>query len=490
MLSKMGILYLSLLIVPFVLGANEDFKTIGRDEFEEKVKAGEKFFLAFVKKSCEHCKKLAEKIPEFEKLAKKAKLDVKFYRMDANSVELLDKELMDELKIPGVPTIYFYNGDRKGIHYNAPREGQDLFNFANNVVSHEIKQIKTKKQLDEFKKSSSGAILFILDSEKDVEKINELSHSMYDKLFGYALKKSEAGKSLSDYVYVYGIAKPLSLNKKDYEEKVGEKGAFAKWVKLASLQLISTFPKEAADIFSAGIEHVLFYIEHSKAIEEAIPWLEKLATRKRGKLIFATIDRDDESTKDALEFFGIEPQDTRTAVRIFSTSTKQQYRLDFVPLDEGVLKNWLNQFDQGLVDVYRKSQALPEGWDEKPVKILVNDNFESIALDPEFNVFVKFYAPWCTHCQNMLPEFEDLAKKAQKSKKMKNVVIAKIDATENDIDDGFKEIEGFPTLRLYKANSNDVIEYSGDRTTEEMFKFLEENVEKYEPKKTEEKDEL
>ena len=43
---------------------------------------------------------------------------------------------------------------------------------------------------------------------------------------------------------------------------------------------------------------------------------------------------------------------------------------------------------------------------------------------------------------------------------------------------------------IFQANSNDVIEYSGDRTTEEMFKFLEKNVEKYEPKKTEEKDEL
>ena len=38
MLSKMGILYLSLLVVPFILGASDDFKTIGRDEFEEKVK--------------------------------------------------------------------------------------------------------------------------------------------------------------------------------------------------------------------------------------------------------------------------------------------------------------------------------------------------------------------------------------------------------------------------------------------------------------------
>lgn len=61
------------------------------------------------------------------------------------------------------------------------------------------------------------------------------------------------------------------------------------------------------------------------------------------------------------------------------------FRLDFVPLDEGVLKNWLNQFDQGLVDVYRKSQALPEEWNEKPVKILVNDNFESVCY---FSCFI------------------------------------------------------------------------------------------------------
>ena len=52
-----------------------------------------------------------------------------------------------------------------------------------------------------------------------------------------------------------------------------------------------------------------------------------------------------------------------------------------------------------------------------------------------------------------------------------------MDATENDLppDVGFT-VEGFPTLKLFKANSNEVVDYGGDRSFADLQKFLKENA--------------
>jgi hypothetical protein len=57
------------------------------------------------------------------------------------------------------------------------------------------------------------------------------------------------------------------------------------------------------------------------------------------------------------------------------------------------------------------------------------------------------------------------------------VVIAKMDSTENDIpaSAGY-EVEGFPTLKLIKAETNEVVDYEGDRSMDSLFEFLKENA--------------
>jgi len=60
--------------------------------------------------------------------------------------------------------------------------------------------------------------------------------------------------------------------------------------------------------------------------------------------------------------------------------------------------------------------------------------------------FVKFYAPWCTHCQRMAPIWEKLADQAVSREWP--VKIAEVDCTSSgDICDKAK-IKGFPTLVL------------------------------------------
>ena len=101
-----------------------------------------------------------------------------------------------------------------------------------------------------------------------------------------------------------------------------------------------------------------------------------------------------------------------------------------------------------------------------------------------------FYAPWCGHCKQLIPKYEEAAKKL-KAKNPK-IVLAKMDATENEVES--VSIRGFPTIKFYPGNKKDKapLDYDGNRTTEDIIKFIKTNAYNtvvYEEEKKEEKTE-
>ncbi|KAH8046128.1 hypothetical protein JL722_13849 [Aureococcus anophagefferens] len=81
------------------------------------------------------------------------------------------------------------------------------------------------------------------------------------------------------------------------------------------------------------------------------------------------------------------------------------------------------------------------------------------ASDADF--FVLFHAPWCGHCASLAPTWEA----ARLYAPVDSVVVARMDATKNEIDDPGVLVDGFPTIYLFPPTATPSPRSTSTRTT-------------------------
>lgn len=181
------------------------------------------------------------------------------------------------------------------------------------------------------------------------------------------------------------------------------------------------------------------------------------------------VDADVEENSRISEFFGLTDKDF-PCLRLINVreDDMKKYKPEFTELTSENINTFLDSYLSGELKAHLMTEEVPEDWDKKPVKVLVGKNFNEVAKDKSKNVFVEFYAPWCGHCKQLAPIWDQLGEKFKDSE---DIVIAKMDSTANELED--IKIEGFPTLKFFPKDSDEVIEYRGARTLESLKKFVE-----------------
>jgi len=211
--------------------------------------------------------------------------------------------------------------------------------------------------------------------------------------------------------------------------------------------------------------------------DDKLKKMRAMAKSSKGKMLFVTINTDEEDHKRILEFFGITESELPTyrAIKLGEDMAK------FKPEDDAFenAEQFVTDFLEGKLKQHLMSQEIPEDWDKEGVKVLVGKNFQEVALNAEKDVLVEFYAPWCGHCKQLTPIWDELG---EKYKDHETIVIAKMDSTANELEE--VKVQGFPTIKLFKKGTNEIVDYNGDRTVAGFSKFLES------PPKDQPKDEL
>jgi len=242
--------------------------------------------------------------------------------------------------------------------------------------------------------------------------------------------------------------------------------ALNQWMEAASIPMLVTFSEDYIEpIFGKGKDALILFTNDDSAAYNQV--YQQAAEQLNGQIIFVRSGTEDGIQQRLAEFIGVTAADAPT-IRLLSPGEDMKKfvfpgSLDTVSVH--AIKNYLDEYKSGALRPHLKSE--PEATEVTPETILVGTNFERIVNDPSKDVLVKYYAPWCGHCKALAPVWAELAEHVAE---IDDLVIAKFDATANEVDG--LAIKGYPTLKFYPKDNKDGVEYDADRDLEAFKEWL------------------
>lgn len=330
----------------------------------------------------------------------------------------------------------------------------------------------TKDTLEEFKTTDKVVLVayFASDDKASNQTYAALAENGRDEYIFGATNDAELAKAEGVTQPSLVLYKDFDEGKSTFSEKFTEE-ALRAFAKSASTPLIGEVgPETYQGYMAAGIPLAYIFSETPEERAELAKSLKSVAEKYKGKLNFATIDA---------KAFGAHagnlnlPTDKWPAFAIQDTLTDEKFPFDGNKLTEKKVGAFVKEYVDGKLEPSVKSEPVPEK-NDGPVTVIVATEFKKIVMDQvDKDVLVEYYAPWCGHCKALAPTYEKLGELYQGNDFANKVVIAKVDATTNDVPE---KIQGFPTIKLYPANKKDSpVDYSGSRTLEDLANFIKDN---------------
>ncbi|XP_028905095.1 protein disulfide-isomerase A2 [Ornithorhynchus anatinus] len=447
-----------------------DILVLHRHNFDLALRAHPYLLVEFYAPGCRHCQALA---PEFSKAAallKNVSSELRLAKVDG----VVEKELSEEFAVGGFPALKLFKlGNRSDpVDYLGRREAGAIVRWLLRKAGPSTTLLEDEAAATRFIDSQDPVVVlgFFSDLQGDnAAVVTTIAEDAVDFSFGLTDRPELFQK--------YGVSRDtVVLFKKFDEGRVDfpvdgdlDLEEFSHFLLMHSLELVMEFNSQTSSkIFEAKVlNHLLLFVNQTLEAHRALrPAFYEAAAPFRGQVLFVVVDVAGDNDH-VLQYFGLNATAVPT-LRFINVETTRKYMPQPGPVTAASVTAFCQDVLGGKIKPYLKSQEIPPDWDQRPVKVLVGKNFEQVAFDETKNVFVKFYAPWCTHCREMAPAWEELA---DKYREQEDILIAELDSTANELEDF--TISGFPTLKYFPAGpGRKVVEYKGARDLDAFSKFL------------------
>ena len=426
---------------------------------------------------CGHCKALAPKYDEAAKLLSENEetKQIRIAKMDADA----QKSVPGRYGVSGFPTIkLFRNGEVAG-EYEGDRTAEGIVDFMKKKAAVAVnKEMTDAKALKTLTKSATQPTLLALCSSKehvDYKYFKAVVSKMADT--GLEIYHSQTPSVLEAFGFFSSgcniqMYRPQEGGKK--ANKVTYKGTVFKdklreWIVSNALTPFAAYSPATQKLFTIVGRNIIRIIRAADAPAMDLKALGEVA-KKNPEFQFAL--------SDAADYAGdVEAHCTKGAkVCVLAQDVKKNrvYGMEESTVNADTVSAFIQAFNEKKLKVKVKSEPTPAPNKAGDVGVVVGTTFESEVINNDKDVFIEFYAPWCGHCKNLAPKYEQLAKEMEAD--FDKLSIVKLDLTNNDLPADYKEIyavSGFPTIYFApKGKKTQPIKFEGDRDVEAMKKWL------------------
>jgi protein disulfide-isomerase A1 len=450
--------------------AESDVLSLTSDTFKSTVDNENLILVEFFAPWCGHCKALA---PHYEEAATTLKAKgIPIAKVDC--VE--EADLCQTQGVQGYPTLKVF---RKGesTEYAGARK-------ADGIVSYMVKQSLpavsevTSANHTEFQTADKIVAVAYVNSKTEpaaTEFAAAAEKHRNDYLFGMVTDADVAASAAvtPPAIVVY---RSFDAPRVEYPYPIGsvKEEDIGTWIKDLSIPIIDEVSGENYATYAQSGKPLayLFLDPTDEKKEEYISVMKPVAEKYKSKINFVWID----AVKFGDHAKALNLGETKWPAFVIQDLTNQlKYPISqSETLTTDLIEKQASQYVDGKLEPVLKSEPIPEN-DNEPVTTLVGKNFDSIVFDDSKDVFVEFYAPWCGHCKKLKPTWDSLGSHYTEIKD--KIVIAKMDATENDLPPSVPfRIAGFPTIKFKAAGQKEFVDYDGDRSLESMIAFVEEHA--------------
>jgi len=455
--------------------------TLTTENFDEVVNNADVILVEFYAPWCGHCKRLA---PEYEAAAKDLKEHeppIPLAKVDATE----EPELATRYGVSGYPTMKLFRRGR-AYEYEGGRDHNKIVNYMMQQASPPSVEVKSVKAMRNILRSAEDVTIIGCFSGEDDSALdvyqdagNKLRSEFEFRHVFDADVMSNLGASAGDILLFHPERFHSKFEQKRYKLQLSadtDKDALEKFYRAHSVPMVGQRTKDNKDkryeqrplvVVYYGVDFSFDYRKATQIVRNKV-----LAVANDFKDVTFAIANEDDFT-DELKRVGLEDSPEEINVIAYDKEDKRYPMEPSEEFDGDVLSEFVSEFKAGNIKPKIKSAPKPKK-NKGPVKVVVGDTFDEIVMDDSKDVLIEFYAPWCGHCKKLDPIYKKLGKKFKDNS---NIIIAKMDATANDVPSSAFQVSGFPTIYFSPAGKKDSpIKYEGGRSLDDLFEYVNKQV--------------
>ncbi|KAK4532571.1 hypothetical protein CCYA_CCYA12G3428 [Cyanidiococcus yangmingshanensis] len=468
--------------------------------FDKQIASHRLALVKFVAPWCGHCKRMKD---DWDAAAK-ALSDQKGLlvgEVDAT----VETKLRDRFDIRGFPTIKLFVDGKPVADYNGERTTDALVSFVKRQMTVPVVLVNRSAEVASLAVNKErprvvGYVPQTLSTEEraarqsQFEQVARSSRELFPELVFYQTSDLEAAHALGVDAHpqltketaAVVVVRPHSESESVHErthifpwdasaETKADQGnggdkaePLQQFIRLHAAPLVGEISQTTAELYQdiGNPLFIMFEDAPHKPEEKGASIMKSMAKKYRTRISFVMANAG--TLARFREYIGC-TDGKRFAIHVLGEDSNYIYD---GPTDESSISKFIADYLAGNLKPTLRSEEPPAD-NSGPVRIVVGKTWNEIVMDPQKDVFVEQYAPWCGHCRSLEPAYDELARKLVS---VKTLVIAKMDATKNDAP-GEHKARGFPTLILFPAGKDKkAVRYEGDRSVSDMMSFIQKHA--------------